>query len=115
MFQRHQQLHQSRIFSRPNPLQFKILSIEDLNRDFRWPSLRGQDTMIEDHTTADLIHICEIIIIETADMTHATYVTVVTIDQIRNSNAMNARGMVHGSLTGQNHRERYYIGQMSKF
>jgi hypothetical protein len=106
MFQRHQQLHRSRIFFRPRPLQFKILSIEDLNRDLWAPRLRGQDTMIEGRSTAAPIHIYEIIITETADMTHATYVTVVTIDQIQNSIATNARD--------QSHRERCHLDQMSK-
>jgi len=55
--------------------------------------------MIEGHTTAAPIHIYEITITEIVDMTHAIYVTVVTIDQIRNSIAMNARGRVHGRLT----------------
>lgn len=82
MFQRHQQLHRSRIFFRPRSLQFKILSIEDPNRDLWAPMLHDQDTMTEGHLTAAPIHIYEIIITETADMIHAIYVTDVTIDQI---------------------------------
>jgi len=115
MFQRHQRLHRSRIFSRPRPLRLTTLSIEDLNRDLKSLRLRGQGTMIEGHTTDAPIHICEITIIETAGTIRAIPATVVTIDQIRNSIATTVRDKVRERLTGQSRRERCRLDQTSKF